>query len=966
MTTIGSFKVPKIENEPNARNTYELRSRSLDRAKLEAAVGALKRESLPDVPLFVAGEAIRTKSILSQRNPSSHASPITKYSSATAEHVSKAIDHALKAKSPWERLPFSDRAAVFLRAADLISGKYRYELMAATMLGQGKNAWQAEIDAAAELVDFLRFNVQYAEELYAQQPTKNSPGIWNRVEYRPLEGFVYAVTPFNFTAIAGNLPCAPALMGNVVVWKPSPAAIASNWVLYSILLEAGLPPNVIQFVPGDAEEVTRVVLDHPEFACLHYTGSTAVFRTLYGKIAEGVAKAKYKNYPRIVGETGGKNFHLIHNSADVENAVINTVRGAFEYQGQKCSATSRTYVPKSVWETFKKQLIGETEKLKVGPPECFENFIGPVIHEASFDRLASVIDEAKGDDNVELLTGGKYDKSVGYFIYPTIYKIRDPKHPLLSRELFGPILAIHVYEDESFESICRIIDETSEYSLTGSIFAKSREAIRYAEEALRNSAGNFYVNCKSTGAVVAQQPFGGARASGTNDKAGSITLLSRFTPASLWPKRRQAPFCPPPIGLYLLTQDQVCLAYSGGLDTSCILAWLIEKGYSVICFMADVGQEEDFEAAEKKALKVGAEKVYIEDLRREFIEELCFPAIQCNAVYEDIYLLGTSLARPVIARSQMKVAEKEGCVAVSHGATGKGNDAVRLELAYYALSPQIQVIAPWRIPEFYDRFAGRSDLLEYASVKNIPVSQTKAKPWSMDENLAHCSYEAGILEDPDTTPPDDMWKLTVDPMKAPDTPEDFTIFFEKGLPVKLTHGKDGKEVVTDSVDLFLTANTIARRHGVGRVDIVENRFIGIKSRGCYETPGLTCLRSAHIDLEGLVMDKEVRALRDQFVTFNFAKILYNGLWFSPEREFLESSIVASQKTVNGQVRCRVYKGHFSILGRSSQTEKLYDMSESSMDEIGSFAPTDTTGFISVQAIRLKKYGQKALDEGRKL
>jgi 1-pyrroline-5-carboxylate dehydrogenase len=350
----------------------------------------------------------------------------------------------------------------------------------------------------------------------------------SRVEYRPLEGFVYAVTPFNFTAIAGNLPCAPALMGNVVVWKPSPAAIASNWLLYSVLIEAGLPPNVIQFVPGDAEEVTREVLNHPQFASLHYTGSTAVFRKLYGKIAEGVASAKYKSYPRIVGETGGKNYHLIHSSADIESAVVNTVRGAFEYQGQKCSATSRAYVPKSIWESFKKRLIEETEKLKVGPPESFDNFVGPVIHEASFDKLASTIDEANSDSKVELLTGGKYDKSVGYFIHPTIYEVKDAKHPLLRRELFGPVLAIYVYDDKDYGPICGTIDETSEYGLTGSVFARDREAIRYAEERLRNSAGNFYINCKSTGAVVAQQPFGGGRASGTNDKAGSITLLSRF------------------------------------------------------------------------------------------------------------------------------------------------------------------------------------------------------------------------------------------------------------------------------------------------------------------------------------------------------------------------------------------------------------------------------------------------------
>jgi argininosuccinate synthase len=391
---------------------------------------------------------------------------------------------------------------------------------------------------------------------------------------------------------------------------------------------------------------------------------------------------------------------------------------------------------------------------------------------------------------------------------------------------------------------------------------------------------------------------------------------------------------------------------------------LIEKGYDVVCFMADVGQEEDFEAAKTKALKIGAVACYVEDLKREFVEELCFPAIQCNAIYENVYLLGTSLARPVIARAQIKVAQKEGCFAVSHGCTGKGNDQVRFELGFYALQPSIKVIAPWRQKEFYERFAGRNDLLDYAAQAGIPVSSTKGKPWSMDENLAHCSYEAGILEDPNVTPPEDMWKLTVDPLKAPNTPEDFTLFFEKGLPVKLVTSKG--ESITDPVKLFLEANAIARRHGVGRIDIVENRFIGLKSRGCYETPGLTCLRSAHIDLEGLVLDREVRALRDQFITFNYAKILYNGLYFSPEREFLEDSIVASQKNVNGQVRCRVYKGQFSVLGRSSETEKLYDASESSMDEIGAFTPEATEGFIIVQAIRLKKFGEAKVAAGEKM
>jgi 1-pyrroline-5-carboxylate dehydrogenase len=467
-------------------------------------------------------QQIKGSSVLTQHDPSSHSTTIASYSNASTAEVNAAIQSALKAKDSWESLPFSDRAAIFLKAADLLSTKYRYDIMAATIVGQGKNAWQAEIDAAAELCDFLRFNVQYAEELYAQQPVHNAPGVWNRVEYRPLEGFVYAVTPFNFTAIAGNLPCAPALMGNVVVWKPSPSAIASNWLLYNVLIEAGLPKDVIQFVPGDAEEVTKAVLSHKQFAALHYTGSTAVFRKLYGQIALGVADGKYQGYPRIVGETGGKNFHLIHPSADITNAAVQTVRGAFEYQGQKCSATSRTYVPKSIWPQFKEQLISLTKALKVGSPDDFGNFIGPVIHKPSFEKLSKVIDDAKNDSKLDLVVGGSYDGSKGFFIHPTIYESKTPDHELFSKELFGPVMVLYVYDDtadpvKSFQDICRTIDSASEYALTGAVFAQDRAALRYAEDALRNSAGNFYLNCKSTGAVVGQQPFGGARASGTNE-----------------------------------------------------------------------------------------------------------------------------------------------------------------------------------------------------------------------------------------------------------------------------------------------------------------------------------------------------------------------------------------------------------------------------------------------------------------
>lgn len=529
MANLATFRIPDIKNEANV--AYE--KGSSERQKLIAAVKALRQSAPLEIPIVVAGKEQNTKSISHQPYPSSHKDTLAAWSNASTSDVSAAIDSALAAKPAWESLSFADRASVFLKAADLISGKYRYELNAATMLGQGKNATQAEIDAAAETVDFLRFNVQYAQEMYAHQPVHNTPGVWNRVEYRPLEGFVYAITPFNFTAIAANLPAAPALLGNVVLWKPSPSAMASNWLLYNIFREAGLPPNVIQFVPGDPVEVTKTVLAHREFAALHYTGSTAVFRALYGQIGQATAEGRYKGYPRIVGETGGKNFHVVHRSADVHNVVINTVRGAFEYQGQKCSATSRGYFPRSLWEQIKPGLIEETTKLKVGGPDDFDNFLGPVIHQQSFDKLSKVIDEAKDDAELECIVGGSYDGTEGFYIHPTIYVTTNPHHKLMSQELFGPIIAIYVYDDtkdpaQSFIDICKTCDSTSAYALTGAVFAQDREALRYAEEALRNSAGNFYVNCKSTGSIVAQQPFGGARASGTNDKAGSANLMSRF------------------------------------------------------------------------------------------------------------------------------------------------------------------------------------------------------------------------------------------------------------------------------------------------------------------------------------------------------------------------------------------------------------------------------------------------------
>ncbi|AMD19097.1 HBR196Cp [Eremothecium sinecaudum] len=412
-----------------------------------------------------------------------------------------------------------------------------------------------------------------------------------------------------------------------------------------------------------------------------------------------------------------------------------------------------------------------------------------------------------------------------------------------------------------------------------------------------------------------------------------------------------------------MSKGSVCLAYSGGLDTSVILAWLLEQGYEVVAFTADVGQEEDFEAAEKKALQIGAKKFIRVDCKEEYVSKVLLPAVQVNAVYEDVYLLGTSLARPVIAKAQIEVAEREGCFAVAHGCTGKGNDQIRFELGYYALRPDVVVIAPWRDPEFFNRFAGRKDLLEYAAEHGIPVTQTTAKPWSMDENLAHVSFEAGILEDPDTTPPSDMWKLTTDPQNAPDEPEDLTIVFEQGIPTKVMHS-EGE--VQGPLDVFETVSRLARRNGVGRIDIVENRYINLKSRGCYEQAPLTVLRKAHVDLEGLTLDKEVRHLRDQFVTPTYSRLLYNGCYFTPECEYVRSMIAPSQKTVNGSVRLRLYKGNVFVLGRSSETETLYDATESSMDELTGFAPTDTTGFIAIQALRIKKYGQSKKDRNEPL
>ncbi|KIJ57180.1 hypothetical protein M422DRAFT_23276 [Sphaerobolus stellatus SS14] len=522
---LASFKVPEIKNEPFKHYAPG----SPERLALQKALDEMK-QSLPfEVPIVINGKHVKTGKTAKQIIPSDHAKHLCTYHEADEATVKAAIDGALAAKETWETMPWNDRAAIFLKAADLVSGKYRYKLLAATMLGQGKNAWQAEIDAAAELADFFRFGVKFVEQLYSQQPDQNTPGSWNRVEYRPLEGFVLAVSPFNFTAIGGNLPGVPALVGNVVVWKPSPAATYSNYIVHQILLEAGIPPGVIQFVPGPPPEVVAQAIGHPSFAALHFTGSTFVFKKLWKDIAANLDK--YKGYPRIVGETGGKNFHLIHSSADISNAVNQTVRGAFEYQGQKCSALSRLYVSSSVWNNgFKDQLIRETQKISVGNTTDFQHFNGPVIGRPAFDKIVGYIEKAKKEGS-EVLAGGKWDDSKGFFIHPTVLLSKDPKSVTFVEEIFGPVLSVYVYEDSDWDKTLQLIDTTSEYGLTGAIFARDRSALIYATNKLRNAAGNVYYNEKCTGAVVGQQPFGGARASGTNDKAGSISIFYRFVSA---------------------------------------------------------------------------------------------------------------------------------------------------------------------------------------------------------------------------------------------------------------------------------------------------------------------------------------------------------------------------------------------------------------------------------------------------
>ena len=514
------FKLPKIENEPI--KTYA--PGSAERIELKAKLAEFKKVEL-DIPMIIDGNEVRTDKLQDVRPPHDHQHLLGRYHQGGKEHVRMAIDAALKAKPAWENMNWESRAAIFLKAADLIAGPYRQSINAATMLGQSKNAFQSEIDAACELVDFYRFNVRNMYDLYAMQPN-SSAGIWNRMVWRPIEGFIFALSPFNFTAIAGNLPGAPALMGNTVVWKPSKTAIYSAHLIMQILQEAGLPDGVINLVYCSGPDAADVIFKNKHFAGLHFTGSTRVFDGMWKTISENVST--YNSYPRIVGETGGKDYVFADPTANAKQVATALIRGAFEYQGQKCSAASRAYIPENLWDDVLKYMEEDFAKIKVGDVEDFSNFVNAVIDEESFDKLAKYIDEAKLSDDAEVICGGEYDKKVGYFIDPTIILAKRPDYVTMKEELFGPILTIYVYKPDQVEETLDILDKTSRYALTGAIFSSRRDKIEHYTHRLMHTAGNFYINDKPTGAVVDQQPFGGGRRSGTNDKAGSIFNLIRW------------------------------------------------------------------------------------------------------------------------------------------------------------------------------------------------------------------------------------------------------------------------------------------------------------------------------------------------------------------------------------------------------------------------------------------------------
>lgn len=516
----GFFNVPVAVNEPV--KTYAPGTK--EREEVQKAFKEMYQTTV-DIPLYIGGKEVRTGNTKNLFPPFDHQHHLGVYHTADQKLVQEAIDSALEARKKWSQMAWEHRASIFLKAAELVAGPYRAKLNAATMIAQGKTVHQAEIDAACEFIDFLRFNVQYMTEIYKQQPI-SSKGIWNRVEQRPLEGFVYAITPFNFTAISGNLPSCVAMMGNVVVWKPAATQIFSANVIVEIFKKAGLPDGVINVVYGDSAMITNTVLDSADFAGIHFTGSTGVFNDFWKTIGQNINK--YKTYPRIVGETGGKDFVWAHPSSDAKEVATALSRGAFEYQGQKCSAASRAYIPASLWNDVKNFMVEDVKSFKMGSPEDMSNFMSAVITESSFDKLAKAIDDAKTSNEAEIVVGGGYDKSKGWFIEPTVIVTTNPKYDTMQRELFGPVLTVYVYEDNKWEESLQLVDGTSEYALTGAIFSGCRYAIETATKALENAAGNFYINDKPTGAVVGQQPFGGARGSGTNDKAGSMINLLRW------------------------------------------------------------------------------------------------------------------------------------------------------------------------------------------------------------------------------------------------------------------------------------------------------------------------------------------------------------------------------------------------------------------------------------------------------
>ncbi len=539
----GSFNIPRPQNEP----VLSYAPGTPERAALKAALGTVGSEQ-PEIPAVVGGGQVRTGQTHDVVSPHCHQRVLARVHQADGGTIEAAVKAAVEAQRDWGHWRFEDRAAVFLKAADLLAGRYRQILNAATMLGQSKTAFQAEIDSACELIDFLRFNVHFAERIYQEQPT-SAPGMWNRMDHRPLEGFVYAITPFNFTAIGGNLPTAPALMGNAVVWKPSATATLSNWYIYRLLEDAGLPPGVINFLPGDSIEVSRVLLQSRHLAGIHFTGSTPVFQSLWKTVGDNLPR--YAGYPRIVGETGGKDFIVAHESADVDALVVGMVRGAYEYQGQKCSAASRAYIPDTLWPAVRERAVAMIQDIRMGDVADFRNFMGAVIDRKAFDRLRGHLEQAKRDSGVEIVAGGGTDDSVGYFVEPTLLRVDDPSYRLLCEEIFGPVLTAHVYPAARWAETLELVDRTGPYALTGAVFARDRRALAQADRALRYAAGNYYVNDKPTGAVVGQQPFGGGRASGTNDKAGSVLNLLRWVS----PRTIKETFAPPQDYRYPFMQD---------------------------------------------------------------------------------------------------------------------------------------------------------------------------------------------------------------------------------------------------------------------------------------------------------------------------------------------------------------------------------------------------------------------------